>query len=694
VNIEPSGAADGPVDLPASVTAELAGATRREWLVTNGIGGYAFGTVSGALTRRYHGLLVAATRPPATRTLFLAKLEERLIVRGERVDLSTNFWSDGTCAPRGFARLTRFRLERGLPVWRWELDEVTLEKRIAMPLGENAVVVEYRLMPHSAPCELRLEALATRRSHHELTPSDGIAASAAREGGVVRVRLGASDDLWLTCPGSDATPTDAKRGDAWWRNIQLPVEHDRGYDSCETLLHAATFAVKLAPGDRATFGASAGFPLARDPQLLLVAEQARRQALLESSGAARSSPLRKQATFAADQFVVRRPLANGRDGWSIIAGYPWFADWSRDTMLSIDGLLLKTRRIAAARGVLETYARHLSNGSLPNRFADRDATSDVGPEEFNSVDAPLLFIRAIGLVDEAQRESAVDRDAWLKSMWPAVRSIAESFLRGMRHGIRVDPSDALVTAGEPGVQLTWMDAKVDGRVITPRIGKPVEVNALWYDALRRVESFARRLGDDAQPWSRLADRVLVSFERYWNPLEDCLYDVLDGPDGHDGSVRPNQILAAGLEHVALPEEQVRAVVTKVARDLFIPLGLRTLSPSDRRYRGRCEGGVRERDEAYHQGTAWPWMLGFFARAWRRNAGDAATLTSIVDALAAHLADGGLGSVSEIVDGDAPHELRGCPAQAWSVAALLELLCADDSGAARGSLDQHRTDVHR
>ena len=411
--------------------------------------------------------------------------------------------------------------------------------------------------------------------------------------------------------------------------------------------------------------------------------------MIDSSGATRSSALVKQATLAADQFVVRRPLANGRDGWSIIAGYPWFADWSRDTMLSLDGLLLKTGRIAAARGVLETYARHLSGGALPNRFGDRHEA----PDEFNSVDAPLLFIRAIGLVDDAQRNSN-DRDAWLKTMWPSVRSIAENYVRGMRHGIRVDPSDALVTAGELGLQLTWMDAKVNGRVITPRIGKPVEVNALWYDALRRIEAFARRVGDDSQPWTRLAERVRVSFERYWNPLEECLYDVLDGPDGHDGSVRPNQILAAGLEHIALPDEQVRAVVAKVARELLIPLGLRTLATSDRRYRGCYDGDLEKRDESYHQGTAWPWLISFFVRAWHRSGGAPTMKAQIIDALATHLNDSGLGSVSEIIDADAPHEPRGCPAQAWSVAALVELLHMSEPNVARSSIDSFPTDLRR
>jgi predicted glycogen debranching enzyme len=669
----------GPVTLEcdAALLADRGETLSREWLVTNGLGGYAMGTISGARTRRYHGLLVAATRPPAERAVLLAKLEERLVVDGVRHDLSTNLWSGGDATPAAPIPLVRFRLERGVPVWRFEVAGVILEKRLAMALGENVTLVEYRLMPHSAPCELALEALVTNRSHHELTPAKGFAASATRDGQAIRVRLGAHgangpNDLWLACAG-DGVVVDALPADTWWERIDLPEDRARGYDGVESALHAATFRMRLDASDRVTFAASAGLPLLRPPSVLLLAEEARRQSYLESAGVARASAPWRQAALAADQFVVRRPLPSGRDGWSVIAGYPWFTDWSRDTLLSLDGLLLATRRHAAAKGVLETYAASLSGGLLPNRFPDRGTSVT----EFNAVDAPLLFVRAVGLVDAAcsaaGSESPVGMDQWRRRLWPAMRSIGEAFLRGTRHGIRVDPSDALVVAGEPGVALTWMDANLNGRVITPRIGKPVEINALWYEAVRRIEAFARILGEDTQPWTRLADRISLSFARFWNPVEECLFDVLDGPDGNDESVRPNQVVAVGLDHVALPREQVRCVVERAARDLLVPLGLRTLSPDDHRYRARYEGDVTRRDESYHQGPAWAWLLASFVRAWLRTGGDPATAIGVREALTSHLGVAGMGSVSELCDAEAPFAPRGCPAQAWSVAAYLEIL---------------------
>jgi predicted glycogen debranching enzyme len=666
-------------------------ALAREWLLTNGIGGYAMGTVAGALTRRYHGLLIAATRPPAVRTLTLAKLEERLVVRGKRIDLSTNLWGDGTCAPNGVDHLRRFRLERGLPVWRWELDECVLEKRMAMVLGENAIIVEYRLLPGSAPCELQLDALIANRSHHALHPDASweipIERIGSAIGQAIRARLRQSDaesvtdDLWLHCPGAELRPVGA-----WWRDVDLPVERDRGYDHRESLLHAASIVARLAPGQRLTVGASLGLPLPRDPQLLFVAEQARRQALIEASGHARACPATRELVLASDAFVVRRPLPNAGSGWSIIAGYPWFADWSRDTMIALPGLLLANRRTPAARGVLETYAKRLSGGMLPNRFPDRDgSTNDI---EYNSVDAPLLFIRAVALTDRADHD-----DRWLRLIWPAVRSVIDAYVRGTRHGIRVDPMDGLVSAGEPGQQLTWMDAKVNGRVITPRIGKPIEVNALWFAALCDARAFAERLGEPAETIASLDRRIALAregFQRFWNPDENACFDTIDGPasaertDGRDPSIRPNQILAAGLEHVALTPEQVRAVAERVAADLLVPTGLRTLAPSDPRYRPHYEGGVVERDESYHMGTAWPWLLPFLARAWQRAGLDEALVQDMRRSITAHLAEAGVGSVSEIVDADPPHTPRGCPMQAWSVAAALELMLTPTSTCATAS----------
>lgn len=675
---------DGEPTLDALLREDPSSSLDREWLVTNGIGGYAMGTVTNGPTRRYHAMLVAATRPPAERTVVLGRLEERIVVRGERHDLATDHWADGTTSPRGFAHLRGFRLERGIPVWRYRIGETTLEKRVAMVRGANAVLVDYRVLAGSDPCELELDVVVANRPHHALEPDGEWLATGERRGDGLLVRLpatpsgGVPAELWIRLGGADV---EVRPRQACWRGIDLPVERSRGYDACDAQRLVATLARRLEPGRRWCVGAQLGMPLPSDPAVLLCAEEARRQALLDAAGASRAAPLRRQAILAGDDFLVRRPGDDrgGREGWSIIAGYPWFADWSRDTLLALPGLLLATGRLPAARELLSAYASRLSAGMLPNRFPDRPDQEAI----FNAVDAPLLFVRAVALT-ALRGDSSRDEREWLRRLWPALRSIVDRYESGTRHGIRVDPSDGLVAAGEPGVQLTWMDAKVDGRVITPRIGKPVEINALWYAALRHLEELAPRLGEPSDAWGRRAERVRESFRRFIDPERGTLVDVLDGPTGTESALRPNQILAAGLEHSPLDADTARAVVAACADELLVGCALRTLGPSEPGYRGRYEGDVVARDEAYHQGSAWPWQVPFLVRAALRVGADRRLPHAILDAFAAHLPEAGVGSVSELFDGDAPHAPRGCPAQAWSVAALLETIELADAahGAAR------------
>jgi predicted glycogen debranching enzyme len=672
----------------------------REWLVTNGMGGYAMGTVNGAATRRYHGLLVAATRPPAERTMLLAGVEERLVVGGRRFDLGCHVWSGGGIAPDGDRSLQSFRLERGVPVWRYACGDCVLEKRIAMPFGENAVIVEYRLLPGSMPCELQLEPLVVHRMHHRL---HGDRVFAAR---LDRASIGANDalavhfegpalgldgddrrrSLWLHAQGASIEVDPA-----WWRAIDLPLERARGYDDRDLALRVGVATLRLAPGERRAFAARMDAPFHGDPRVVLAAEDARRQALVERSLGRGAPAILRQLVLASEQFTVRRPILGARDGWSIIAGYPWFADWSRDAMIALPGLLVATRRIEAARGVLETAARHLEAGLLPNRWPDVGTPPQL---EWNAADAPLLFIRAVSIVHEAAPDSR-----WLRSMWHALVEIADAYLRGTRHGIRVDPHDGLVVADARGLQLTWMDAKIGDRVVTRRAGKPVELSALWYDAMCRMREMAPRVQADPGRFARAAEETHRSFERFWNERTGCLHDVLDGEHGPDSAIRPNQIIACGLEHAPIEGERLRSVVSVVAERLLVPLGLRTLDPADAAYRGTCAGDVIARDEAYHNGTAWPWLLPFFVRAWRKVGGDPALPALLGAALVEHLADAGLGSTSEILDGDPPHAARGCPMQAWSVAAAIELVLerettASTSDAVAARLACDAAEVHR
>lgn len=640
--------------------------TRREWVVTNGLGGYASGTIGGLLTRRYHGLLVAATRPPTERRLLLAKFDEVLETGEQAVALSANLWQGGVLEPDGFIHLERFRLIGSIPTWTWAVGPFRLRKQVFMVHGRNTTVVRYELLRGPRPVSLRLKALVNHRGHHQLSAANGFTAQVAGAGDGVVVSLSAvgdlgSLDLHLAGERCVAEP----RGE-WFENFLLPVEWSRGYDHLDNDFHAADLVLRLEPGESASVAASTEpFTGANrlDGDALLEAEFARERAVLRTAGAeAAPAPIR-HLFLAADQFMVRRDASDGSaDGTSIIAGYPWFSDWGRDTMLSLPGLCHATGRGDEAAQILTTFARHLQDGLLPNRFPDEGTEP-----EFNSVDASLLYIEAV----RRHVEATGDRKT-LRALWPSLQSIIEHYQKGTLHGIGVDPVDGLVKAGEPGVQLTWMDAKIGDWVVTPRMGKPVEVNALWYSALAAMAAFAKTLGQDGRTYARLASTVATSFDRFWNPETGCCFDVLDGPEGNDPAIRPNQLIAASLHHCPMsPERRERIVAIGLDR-LWTSLGVRTLDPGDREYIGTYRGNQRTRDAAYHQGTAWPWLMGPLLAAHHAIHGDDEFVLAALRPFLEHLKDAGLGSISEVVDGDAPHEPGGCIAQAWSVASTLDL----------------------
>jgi predicted glycogen debranching enzyme len=436
----------------------------------------------------------------------------------------------------------------------------------------------------------------------------------------------------------------------------------------EDHLRAATFRATLSPGESLTLVAS----VEESPDLDGEASLKRRR-VHEEERIARAAPLWdtadplwgriRQLILAADPFIVRRAVEGDPDGMSVIAGYHWFGDWGRDTMIALPGLTVPTGRTGDAATILRTFARFADRGMLPNRFPD------AGEEpEYNTADATLWYFEAIRACHEATGD-----DSLLRDLYPVLREILDRHVRGTRYGIRLDPEDGLLFAGEPGVQLTWMDAKVGDWVVTPRIGKPVEINALWYNAIRSMAAFARRLGEEESAYEALAEKILRGFGRFFREdLGRCL-DVLDGPEGDDASMRPNQILAVSLAHSPLPEARRRAVVDACTRELLTPLGLRSLSPGDSRYAGQYGGDTVCRDGAYHQGTVWPWLIGPFVTAHLRVYRDPATARSFLLPLLRHLDDHGLGSVCEIADGDPPFTPRGCIAQAWSVAEVLRAL---------------------
>ena len=645
------------IEIGRAELATFAASAEREWLVTNGLGGFACGSVGGARSRRYHGLLVAALKPPVERTVLVAKLDATAHYRGETVALGSNEYSDGTIDPCGFERIERFRLDGQTPVWQYAIGDALLEQRITMVHGENTTLVSFTLVRASAPLTLALKPFCTYRDYHGQTRGAGwtLGTTALPRGCEIRAFDGARPYRLEIDRGSFAPAP------GWYWSFRLRAETARGLDDREDLFVPGEFAVELCAGETATLRLAMSGDEGVVAAAALASERQRQQHLLDVAGAQSEPEWIRRLVLAADQFVVRR--GSGVNGRTVIAGYPWFGDWGRDTMIALPGLALATGRHDVARSVLRTFGRFVSEGMLPNRFPDAGETP-----EYNTVDATLWYFHALDeyLAATGDRQLIAD-------LYPILLYIVEAHLKGTRYRIHVD-TDGLLYAGEPGVQLTWMDAKIGDWVVTPRIGKPVEINALWYRALVTMESFAALQGDGLaqRRFAALAGNALRSFRRrYWSRERGYLADVVDGPGGAaDYSLRPNQIFAVSLDAELLEREQARAVVDTCARELWTPVGLRSLAPKERGYAGRYAGGPRERDAVYHQGTVWSWLLGPFAIAHWNAYHDAGAARARLEGIAPHLREACIGQISEVFDGDAPHRPEGCVAQAWSVAEVL------------------------
>jgi predicted glycogen debranching enzyme len=651
----------------------------REWLVTNGLGGYASGTVAGVVTRRYHGLLIAGLAEPFGRTVMLSHVAEQIrAADGSRVEIGGRERTGDTPDARGTGCLTEFRLEDGLPVWHYEANGYVIEKRVFMPHMQNTVHMMYELV--SGPGEARME-MALRPSVNfraqELPVSEPLGRPyefrAVGTDFEISLKGSGLPPLRLKLCSTDATFTlKGKRIE----NILYPIEESRGYLARGDLWSPGYFRVALEAGHRVTLVASTeSFETmcVHEPEQALEAERGRRRRLLAQAPAEARSGVAAELVFAADQFIITpagrveeaaRARASGDEVRTVIAGYHWFTDWGRDTMISLEGLTLATGRHVEAGYILRTFAHYVRDGLIPNMFPE-------GQKEglYNTADATLWFFHAV-----ARYLASTDDRVTLPLLYPTLKNIVDCHVRGTRFGIHVDPRDGLLAQGAPRYPLTWMDAKVDEWVVTARRGKAVEINALWYNALKLMEQWAVERGDSAAgEYRERAAQAERSFnDRFWYAAGGYLYDVVDAEQGGDDpKCRPNQILAIALPHAVLNRDRWEGVLGVVRDRLLTPVGLRSLAPDDPDFKARYFGDLRARDAAYHQGTVWAWLVGPFVDAWLKvHPADEAGARRALEGFVPHLDDACIGSISEVFDADPPFAPRGCIAQAWSVAEVL------------------------
>lgn len=650
----------------------------REWLVTNGLGGYASGTVGGVCTRRYHGLLIAALASPFGRMMMFNHLAEWIKHSDGRVLRIGGREQTGKLTLHNASSLIEFRLERGLPVWRYELDGAVIEKRVFMPHLQNTVYLSYKLISSSGPVQLGLRPSFCVRPHDAPVNAPLYAP----------YELTMREDRYEICPGPDLPAIRLHlRGEkatllvsgGKQRNVFYRIEAARGYPDAGDLWSPGYFRATLS-GDRpvSLVASIESWPtiLSMSASQALQNSMERRKRLIQAAVPAAIEGPSAELVLAADQFVITpvgreqdtaRAHSAGDEPRTVIAGYHWFTDWGRDTMISLEGLTLCTGRVTEAGFILRTFSHYIRNGLIPNYFPDGESEG-----LYHTADATLWFFHAI---DRYVRTSG-DRET-LRAILPKLIDIAHHHLKGTKFGIHVDPNDGLLSQGAEGYQLTWMDAKVGDWVVTPRRGKAVEINALWYNALRLLEGWLReeRGPKSAKSIGEAADKALASFNaRFWNPKTGYLFDVVDGPNGDDPLCRPNQVFAISLPNPVLDPKHWNSVMDVVKAKLVTPVGLRSLAPGSPDYKPNYEGDLRSRDAAYHQGTVWAWLVGPYVDAWLKvYPDDIAGARSALDGFVAHLGDGCIGSISEIFDAEAPFTQRGCIAQAWSVAEVLRAL---------------------
>ncbi|MBU6479001.1 MAG: glycogen debranching enzyme N-terminal domain-containing protein [Nitrospirae bacterium] len=652
-----------------------------EWLETNGLGGFSSGTVAGANTRRYHALLLTARKPPSERFVLVNHLDEWLEVDGQTIPISTNLYPNAI-HPEGYKQCTGFTTDPW-PTWTYHRHGTVVQREVFCVRGRDLVVIRWTLAGHSKKAiTLRVRPMVSGRDYH---------ATHHMNDSLLTTATTVADGLVSWRPYSGLSSVQAfqnggyRHDPTWIRTVQFPAEQQRGLDFEEDWWSPGEFTYRLDHGAAATLVLTTESIDSVDVAVLTEGERKRRAGLRAS--APTTDSLAGELWCAVEAYLSARGSRQ-----TVIAGYPWFIDWGRDTFISLPGLCLVTGRWEIAWQTIESFAAHISQGMVPNRFPD------IGEQpEYNTIDASLWFVHAIERYFVYSKDEARVREV----AWPAVRQIIDGYRQGTRYDIHMD-EDGLIAGGIPGSQLTWMDAKVGDWVITPRHGKPVEIQALWTRALEIGERLATKFGEPAYAERCREDRkqAVASFRaKFWNEAGGYLYDVIDGPEGDDASIRPNQIYTIALCDDLVTKEQAQRILRVVEEHLLTPVGLRTLSPKDNRYRPRYEGGVVERDGAYHQGTVWPFLLGPYVTAWRKVNGNSpakrAEARAFLNGLEGHLHDACLGQVSEIFDAEAPHHARGCFAQAWSVAEPLRILIEElDAKAEARPLREKRVVIRR
>ncbi|WP_413175309.1 amylo-alpha-1,6-glucosidase [Anabaena azotica] len=688
----------------------------REWLLTNGLGGFASGTVADVHTRTYHGWLFAATNPPSGRKFLLSHLEASLEITGKAIALGTNIWGGGEIEPTGYKFLHHFDINP-VPKWVWSGDNWQLTRQLVMPNGNwerqgsreqgaggedfsqspitQRILIQYRYEgKERGILRLRLF-IGDRNFHHQQRGCKEIQFSQLVNQQMVCLQMNDGGEFG-TPWHLRWTQGEYQSHGLWYWNYSLLEETKRGLGDRQDLYSPGYLTVNLQPGDTVTLEAQVGLPDSQpailSPDSFAEAVDAEQERLTQIFGwlSANSyptpytphptpssalspvtchlSPIKQQLLKASDQFIVYR---NSIAGPTVIAGYHWFGDWGRDTLIALPGLTLVTKRFDIAKGLLKTFARYCRYGLIPNAFPDVDSEPF-----YNSIDAALWWIETLGLYLEATEDWQ-----FLVEQFPVVQQIHKAFVGGTRYNIQVDAIDGLISWDANGVALTWMDALVEGLPVTPRCGKSVEINALWYSALCWLSQWAERLSqidtdnflrltNQAQRYARQAEQVKNSLQKFWNPQLGYFYDVIDPDDRRNSQIRPNAVLALSLHHCGFSVQQGRQVLDLATSRLLTPYGLRSLDPDDPEYMGKCEGSPQKRDRAYHQGTVWTWLIGSYIRSWQRFYPEAPMPFDWQPLLDHFLSSACLGSISEIFDGDAPHISRGAIAQAWSVAEVI------------------------